>query len=455
MATAMVETERSLSSCGQSTKMLTMDLVNTETRLGEDTLSPVFLKELENYYDKADVHDKAKCLELMTSVTLGEELKKQVRQAKRPKTAMPASGSRNSVLKPIQTSYDRDYPPKHEENVWAIRPMTSQGYATTVPKSLPPGPTTYDVEFCRKYQKPATPERAGTASGNRRNNPHPQQPFMVWRFPRHSKYSPEATEKISEELTNEKLNQITKRLCQSVYQSDYLGIPQGFQVKSAFNTAPDWRDSVPYGMDSNQRESYQQPFQQAELLAPTTRYGSNAQKNIPAVAVIPTANKRLIGVSGRTTYDRHYNDNAGPVVEQIRDVSKKLGREALKKYYQTSTGEDKDLISKLMAEYCITPPLPPPRPNSRPLCPSPPARSPSKLSVASVQTPHYTPSPIHQSGSRKIPTSARLSPSSPASMPRQITPAATPITLPHYPVYYPAMPTSAPSMPFTPPVALS
>uniref|UniRef100_A0A2C9LL55 Uncharacterized protein n=1 Tax=Biomphalaria glabrata TaxID=6526 RepID=A0A2C9LL55_BIOGL len=124
MATAMVDTDRSVStvsSVNQSPKIMSTDVVNTETKLGESVLSPVFLKELESYYTKADVRDKARCLELITSVTLGEELKKQVRQAnKRPMTAMPAFNCKSSAIKPYQTSYDRDYPPKLEQSVWAL-----------------------------------------------------------------------------------------------------------------------------------------------------------------------------------------------------------------------------------------------------------------------------------------------------------------------------------------------
>ena len=58
--------------------------------------------------------------------------------------------------------------------------------------------------------------------------------------------------------------------------------------------------------------------------------------------LVPTANKRLIGVNGRTTYDRHYNDNASQVAEQIRDVGRRLGVEALRKHYNrmgSGTGE--------------------------------------------------------------------------------------------------------------------
>lgn len=59
-------------------------------QLGEETLSPTFVKHLEHYYDRAPVSDKARCLELITSIKLGEEVKRS--QVRRPKTAMPALG---------------------------------------------------------------------------------------------------------------------------------------------------------------------------------------------------------------------------------------------------------------------------------------------------------------------------------------------------------------------------
>lgn len=52
------------------------------------------------------------------------------------------------------------------------------------------------------------------------------QAFMVWKFPSKTQVSQPGMP-WSEELTNEKLNQVTKRLCRSTYQRDYLGIPQG------------------------------------------------------------------------------------------------------------------------------------------------------------------------------------------------------------------------------------
>lgn len=431
-------------------------------------MSPQFLKQLEYYYDKAGIHDKARCLELITSVRLGEELKAHTKKPLRPNTAMPSFGYTGApLLSHYRTTYKKDYPPKTDEGVWAFRPMTSQGYATQLPESQPLGPTTYDVEFCKKDQRPASPERIGTASGNRNNKPHPPQSFMVWRFPRKTRYNnkncstdPDSP-RLDEDLTNQKLNQITKRLCHSVYQNDYLGIPQGFQVKSAFTLPPDWRENVPYGMDSNQRESYQLPFQQPELIVPTTRYGSNTKKMYPSVAVIPTANKRLIGVNGRTTYDRHFNDNAGPVIQQIRDVGRKLGAQSLQKELAKSSGSDKNLIGKLLEEYGTQSPLP--TAYERPVCPTPPAHTKSpRLSSRSA-----TPLTTHRSNQlsshgrfqavSRPPSAASKSSraSSPAYKPRPNVPAATAIMLPCHSPTQPKLPTTPLSVPYTPPVFLS
>lgn len=50
---------------------------------------------------------------------------------------------------------------------------------------------------------------------------------MVWKFPSKITETQGGGAMLSETVTNEKLQQITKRLCQSVYQNDYLGFPQG------------------------------------------------------------------------------------------------------------------------------------------------------------------------------------------------------------------------------------
>lgn len=54
---------------------------------------------------------------------------------------------------------------------------------------------------------------------------------------------------------------------------------------------------------------------------------------------VPTASGRHMHIRNRTTYDRHYNDNGDAVKQQVRDLSHKLGAEALRKYYEQASGE--------------------------------------------------------------------------------------------------------------------
>jgi len=64
-------------------------------------------------------------------------------------------------------------------------------------------------------------------------------------------------------------------------------------------------------------------------------------KLIPCIThlPVPTASSRYMHIKQRTTYDRHYNDNSSAVVSQIRDVGRKLGAEALRKYHDKAGGE--------------------------------------------------------------------------------------------------------------------
>ncbi|XP_052281581.1 testis-expressed protein 26-like isoform X1 [Dreissena polymorpha] len=388
-------------------------MLNTEARLGEDTIGPGLADDLQKFYEKTDNNsDKEKCVELLNSIKLGESVQRNVIQ--RPYTAVPFSGRDhvNNFLSPYQTSYNRDYPLKQPIDTVAVRPMTSHGYP---PQEGPAAETHYSEEFRKKpTARPTTPIRPGSASGNRANNPHPPQSFLVWKFPRNGWRETEGG-RWSEELTNEKIAQVHKRLCQSTYQTDFLGTPQGFQLKSAYNLPPDWKENIPYTLDSVQRYCYQNSTNPSELQLPNTRYGSNRKKQIAASGTIPTASSRHNHIRNRTTYDRHYNDNSGAVVQQVRDLSHKLGAEALRKYYEHASGEDRSMAKNLLEAY------------SGRRVPATPQQSPQPPMVA--RPPSGAPPVVMR------PTTGRLAlhmvnkPVSPVS-----TPTSTPVSTPYVPL---------------------
>lgn len=353
-----------------------LEYVNTETRIGDELVVPGLQKDLQAFYEKTDSEaDRAKALQLLASLQFGPESDPP---PPRPATAFPAYGRKDNfyTMDPYQTSYTRDYPIKEPKETTAHRPSSSQGFTASHPLEGPIGDTHYTEEFFEKPNRPATPIRSGTASGSRSNKPHPLESFLVWRFPSKAKPEQESSP-WSEQVTDEMINQVHKRLCQSTYQSDYLGIPQGFQVKRAFTLPPDWKANVPYTLDSVARYSYQKPNPQEELQVPITRYGSNRKKPVAATGTIPTASSRFYHIKGRTTYDRHYNDNAENVVQQVREVGHKLEQEALQKYMEKAEGQEKETANRLLNAYQ----------RGDGLSPRPPARMSARSEVPPVSTP--------------------------------------------------------------------
>ena len=194
------------------------------------------------------------------------------------------------------------------------------------------GSTTYDNEYYSKTSK-TNPIRTGTASGNRRNNPHPAETFMVWRLPKEFRGDRAGWES---RLTDDVMDRVMRGQITSTYQQDYLGVPQGHQVK---RDAPEagLKCEPPYSLDSSTRYTYQNPDLQPELKGNTLRYGCNKKKNQAAAGVVPTTSNRM-DIKTRTTYEREYNTSSGPVVRNIRDMGRQLG----------TSRKDKEVVGRIM-----------------------------------------------------------------------------------------------------------
>ncbi|VDI17997.1 Hypothetical predicted protein [Mytilus galloprovincialis] len=191
--------------------------------------------------------------------------------------------------------------------------------------------------------------------------------------------------------------------------------------KCAYTLSNQLEETVQTRLDSVARYSYQNPTQPEKLKLPISRYGSNKKKSMTVNGTIPTASLRYNHIKQRTTYDRHYNDNSGNVVQQIKDVGRKLGAETLKKYYEKAAPEDKDTIRRILDAY-RTGDMPPSKPVHAPTPPPyrPASRTPSRSNqpstpisdsdnsvpinisnrVSGPNSPAITPTPVRKPGSR-------------------------------------------------------
>uniref|UniRef100_A0A8P4JVW6 Uncharacterized protein n=1 Tax=Dicentrarchus labrax TaxID=13489 RepID=A0A8P4JVW6_DICLA len=128
---------------------------------------------------------------------------------------------------PYETSHGRQFVYRPNSAAEILCP-TSTSFIDSYSKSGPFGSTVYNQDF--SWKSSCKPEciRTGTASGHRRNNPHPSQSFMMWRLPRDTARSseyvgfpwkcPPSEEEINKALTAQ---------YRSTYRCDFMGMLQG------------------------------------------------------------------------------------------------------------------------------------------------------------------------------------------------------------------------------------
>lgn len=229
----------------------------------------------------------------------------------RPKSAMSYDDKKNYL-----TTYEYEFPGYLSGmSAAATRPKSTKGFTVPYELSDAIGGTTCEHEFGWKDYSKTEPIRSGTSSGNRKNNPHPHESFMVWKLPNKS-----ASEMITSaaphlgysNLNNRVLDQILRDQLKSTYQCDYLGIPQGYQVKEAIDAPPDWRTRISRPVNTTFRCSYGSPQQHPELVGNTTRYGCNKNKPNPALGAVPTVTRNHVRnqelIDAKTTYDVEFLD---------------------------------------------------------------------------------------------------------------------------------------------------
>merc|ERR1712178_53188 len=237
---------------------------------------------------------------------------------------------------------------QHTEEV--LRPCVQelQDLLNQAPYELsgPVGVSQYESEFYQKLKRKTTPIRTGSASGNRRNNPHPLESFLNWKLPP----KPHAERYGSEwagDLTDEILDAVCRGKIRSTYQQDFLGFPQGFQPQAPVKLPVDWKSKVGYSLDSSMRRCYQRPSQQYELKGNTSRYGCNKFKAVPAHGVVPTVSSRQMHLKNRTSYDMDYEGERSGRLHEARDLGRSHAMGALRNQTGVNSGPDFSAVPKL------------------------------------------------------------------------------------------------------------
>ncbi|XP_039527156.1 testis-expressed protein 26-like isoform X2 [Pimephales promelas] len=204
------------------------------------------------------------------------------------------------------------------------------------------GTTAYSEDFCWKPVS-KTACTSATASGNRRNNPHPSQAFMVWRHNADQIKHFDGSSSLHLSLT-EKAIQKALSAHRSTYQTDFIGLPQGI-MKNHASFAPFNRShAVHYYNQTEMRDSYRPPQSKLELLGNNSRYGCNKLHGIATRGIVPTVIHSHINnqenIKLQTTYNKHFGRGHTDVSSVLNSIPPQTFLQICKKL---SDKEKKDL----------------------------------------------------------------------------------------------------------------
>ncbi|XP_028655164.1 testis-expressed protein 26-like [Erpetoichthys calabaricus] len=323
------------------------------TQLNEDILKPEFREQLQflKLRSTSEV-ERERCDKLAASLILTGHLNKERLKSgdasKRPKTAMASLGVKKH-WDPYETTNNREFNYTPDTFTEAIRPKTSRAYAYPYERSDPIGNNSYSEEFCWKPFSKPEPIRSGSSSGNRRNNPQSSQSFIVWRIP-HSeqKISVNSKSPWRKTYSEEELRRALKAQYRTTYEEDYMGIPQGFQIKHAIPVPSNWKKSILQCPETEFRRHFQQPQQNSELMVKTTRYGSNMQHQVATRGAVPTVTyahiKNQENKKQMTTYQRMFGNN----YLDISKVLKTMQPTDIDIYLRTVPEKDRDILERFL-----------------------------------------------------------------------------------------------------------
>lgn len=227
-----------------------------------------------------------------------------------------------------ETSNKRDYKGTPGKPAPNARPATSTFYTSTE-KTDNSG---YKSPFPWKIVDNDDCGRPGTASGQRKNNPHPKEAFMVWKFPDKSKQSDEKLkEDLMEELCRDKIR--------STYQVDYE------KEKRKINENIPKKDyhAPPHTLNTTVRVDYQSPSFIEILKGNTTRYGCNQKRDKIASGAVPTVQHSASTM--KTSYGTSYTNDFNMMSQQKSQISNTA--QYLKNMSLQERKVIKDMVSKV------------------------------------------------------------------------------------------------------------
>nr|XP_019944058.1 PREDICTED: testis-expressed sequence 26 protein isoform X2 [Paralichthys olivaceus] len=255
---------------------------------------------------------------------------------------------------PYETCHRRQFVFRPNSAAEVLLCPMSTSFIGSTSQSGPFGSTVYHKEFCWKAACKPECIHTGTASGQRRNNPHPSQSFMTWRLPRDATQNPEYVQLPWKCPPSEgEIQKALTALYCSTYRCDFTSEPQGCDhVNNAEGRlAPlHSRRHVPRIPDTEMRDNYRQPKPKPELMGNRSHYSCNADPSRTRCGIVPTVVQRHVHTQQRgsdlTAYDRF----CGKRVTNVASVVKSLFPQELQCLHRTLPAGEKEAVKTFMSK---------------------------------------------------------------------------------------------------------
>ncbi|CAI5693060.1 unnamed protein product [Oreochromis niloticus] len=257
---------------------------------------------------------------------------------------------------PYETTHKRQfvYQPSSAADIF-LKPL-STSLIDSYSQSGPFGSSIYSKDF--SWKPACKPEciRTGTASGQRRNNPHPSKlffpkSFMMWRLPRDVARNSDHIAFPLKCLPSEgEIRKATQYL--STYKCDFMGTPQGYNdtEKAARWLAPMHnRHRISLSTDTVMRANYRQPNQKSELVA-SVSHCCKTYPNVTCPGIVPTVVPRNLQIqktrANVTTYDLFF----GKPVNTVTSVMKSLTPQELEQLHRILPEREQEALKVVLSK---------------------------------------------------------------------------------------------------------
>uniref|UniRef100_A0A4W3KHM9 Uncharacterized protein n=1 Tax=Callorhinchus milii TaxID=7868 RepID=A0A4W3KHM9_CALMI len=216
-------------------------------------------------------------------------------------------------------------------SVSCCSPSSSNGYTYPYHLGEPIGNTLYNIDYCWKPYSKQKAIRSGSSSGFRRNNPHPSQVSSISITYEKTIVYASATAK---PRSQEDICRTISAQYRSIYQQDYLGMPQGFQMKYAMPRPSNIKleNPCPPLIDP---ECRRKPKESSDHTVCSSRYSSNKRWDIPAQGIVPTVTPKHIDNQKNSKLLTTYSTEFGKDHVDLSAIIKSLKPREIDNYLNT------------------------------------------------------------------------------------------------------------------------